>query len=105
MEALKPILALGLCIGGVYIIVALVKRRRKIISQMVFRWAQENNVKVLAHKTLFSRGPFLFKGAPQFVCKIMVEDESGNTKTAWLRLGGVFSGLMRYHVECKWDRL
>ena len=99
-------LILSIVIGVAGLLFLLAKRRKTIISRMIERWAEENNFSVIEYHTIFGNGPhpIFVKGHGQYVCKVEVKDEIGNRRVAWLKLGGYFTGLLRYKIACKWER-
>lgn len=69
-------------------------------------WAEREGVRILAReKCWFFKGPFFWTTSKgQDVYYVTVEDRSGRTRTAYVRVGGMFLGMFSDNVEVRWER-
>jgi hypothetical protein len=87
-------------VGGVFI--AWHFSRSKSLLQ---KWATSNEYEIL-HSELreLRRGPFLWTGSgKQTVYYVRVRSRDGHERSAWVRCGGFWSGLLSDKTEVRWD--
>lgn len=74
-------------------------------SQLLERWASENNYKILESKICwFNKGPFFwttFRG--QMVYRVVVRTPNAKIQHGWVRCGGRWLGLLQDDVEEEWE--
>jgi hypothetical protein len=68
-------------------------------------WAEREGVRIVSQeKCWFFKGPFFWTtGKGQDVYYVTVEDRSGRTRTAYVRVGGLFLGMFSDNVEVRWE--
>ncbi len=69
-------------------------------------WAARNDYHII-HKEYrwIRRGPFFWvTGRGQVVFRIEVADREGLRQSAFVRVGGLFLGMLSNNVEVSWDR-
>lgn len=98
------LLALAIVLAAALIAWPLLLLRRHRIRAFTARWATENGFEVVSYREkLFS--PFMLSiksSRSQEVVLLEVMDRRGVKKKCWLKLGGFFTGLWHYQVECRW---
>jgi hypothetical protein len=86
------------------LISAVVWSRRR--SEFLLRqWAEQNDLRIIAQEERkFFRGPFLWNSSKgQIVYHVTVEDQDGNLKGGFVRLGSWALGIFSDQVEVRWD--
>lgn len=79
-------------------------RRMSIAQDRVDQWAQQNGYEIISRqrRTMF-RGPFwLTTSKSQEVYEITVRDRDGNQREGYVRVGGMFLGMMSDNLEVRW---
>ena len=94
---------------GILLVVALVvasfawsmSRSRGILEE----WAASNHFRILAcERRWLRRGPFFLRsGKGHEVFHVTVADDSGRTRTGFVRVGGWFGGLLSDQAVVEWD--
>ena len=72
---------------------------------ILYRWVNENGLELLSREERWvMRGPFFwFTGNGQVVYHVRVRDREGRERSAWVRRGGWFFGLLSDHADVQWD--
>lgn len=71
----------------------------------VYKWAQENNYRVLSLRNLLLLGPFYFgTSKAQRVFRASVITEDGNVEKLYIKVGDYWKGVLKFKVEEKWDK-
>jgi hypothetical protein len=94
------LVVIGLMGAGGFIIAQITRSQ-----QLLQKWATENGYQLVqAQARPFPiRSPFSWSSKNQRVYQVVVQDEQGNERGGWLRLGGYSSGLLSDQVEVRWD--
>jgi hypothetical protein len=102
MQEIGPIVAVVAVVAAV--VLSLVWHFGRSES-LVQRWAECNGYRLINHEYCwFYKGPFFWTTSKnQTVYRVTVEDGTGYQRTAWVRCGGWFLGLMSDHVDVRWD--
>ncbi len=74
-------------------------------NDIIDQWAQTQGFQVVSREErTFFRGPFFWRaGKNQTVYYVQVRDAQGELRTAWLRCGGMWAGLLSDQVEVEWE--
>lgn len=98
------LLTLAIVLAAALIAWPLLLQRRHRIRAFTARWAMENGFEVVGYREkLLSPFTLSIKSSrSQEVVLLEVMDRRGVEKKCWLKLGGFFTGLWRYQVECRW---
>jgi len=77
-------------------------RARSILDD----WARENGFQILSQEScLFFRGPFFWTTAKgQEVYRVVVRDDTGRTRSGYVRCGSRWVGMLSDQIEVRWDR-
>jgi len=94
-----------LVVGMVGLMAGLITAQIRRSQQLLQKWATENGYQLVqAQARPFPiRSPFSWSSKNQRVYQVVVQDEQGNERGGWLRLGGYSSGLLSDQVEVRWD--
>ncbi len=94
-------------IGFLVVVAAVVLgiRRSRRSEQIVQEWAQKNNYHLLdSYNLFFSSGPFFWtKSKQQTVFRVLLRDENGKTRNAWILCGSWWGRLTTDDIEVRWD--
>ena len=102
MESFIPILV---CLLIVTAVISNLFWRRDRSRTLLEKWAYENRFKILASESRnFFRGPFFMRSTEgQTVYYVTVSDYQGKIRSAWVRCGGWWAGLLSDKVDVKWE--
>lgn len=77
------------------------KRARDRLNQ----WAQANSYRIIeSDRRSFFRGPYFWRASEsQAVFRVTVQDNNGNTRRGWVRIGSYLFGLHSSQVGVTWD--
>ena len=72
---------------------------------MVQRWASQGGMELLsAQRRYLRRGPFWWRTSKnQEVFHVTVRNADGHVRTAYVRVGGWFGGLLSDRTDVEWD--
>ena len=75
-------------------------------GDILTRWAQENGFTILERQqVVFYKGPFtLTSTRSQIVYRVTVQDNTGSTRSGWVRCGSWWGGLISNAAEVRWDK-
>ena len=84
---------------GIAIVSASARENR--MSGMVENWAREGGYQLIScEQPWFSSGPYWFKSKSQRIYKVLVIDQAGHRRCAWLRCSGMFWST---NVDVEWE--
>jgi hypothetical protein len=68
-------------------------------------WARSQGFRIVSReKCLFFKGPFFLTTAKgQDVYYVTVKDAQGQTRRGYVRVGGLFFGMLSENVEVRWE--
>jgi len=74
-------------------------------DEILQRWANGAGMQIVsAQRRYFRTGPFFMNQARgQFVYRIVVRDHSGTERAGWLKVGGLFVGVLSDESMVIWD--
>jgi hypothetical protein len=83
---------------------AIVGRRRYLYR--LESWAARNRLKIIERiePCFTSRGPFTERTVSQVLYRVVVEDDKGQRRSAWVLCGGPLRGSRVDHVDVRWDQ-
>jgi hypothetical protein len=102
MDGLVGILALIVIVvvaGGVGV---LMKNRS---DTLLAQWAEKRHYRILeaSYRPIIAKGLFWYAARGQTVFRIIVEDEFGQVRKGWVRLGHWLGGLASEEITVEWD--
>src|SRR5436309_376002 len=102
MEPIFILLFVGVAVG---LAVLSMWWRFNRAESMLKSWAEQNGFRIVSSEYCwFWQGPYWFwKGKNQMVYRVQVEDEHGQARSGYVRLGGWFFGMMSDAVDVTWD--
>jgi acetamidase/formamidase len=75
-------------------------------GDLLDQWATSNGFSIVSReRRSLVTGPFFFrKGKGQDVYYVTVQDSDGQQRSGYVRLGGMFMGMLSDQVDVKWDQ-
>ena len=102
MESLVVILAtmlVAVVAGGAAVLM------KSHSETLLARWAEKQRYRILeaSFRPIIAKGPFWYASRGQTVFRIVVEDELGQVRKGWVRLGHWLRGLSSDEITVEWD--
>ncbi len=67
-------------------------------------WARENDYRIIEAKYAHLKGPFFWTASKgQSVYRVTVQDQTGRTRSGWVRCGSWWFGIWSDHADVRWD--
>ncbi len=87
------------------IVVAIIFLTNARADTILNNWALRNGYRVLSRNyAWFFKGPFFWtSNRSQVVFRITAQDQSGNTRSGWVRCGSWWGGILSDDAEIRWD--
>jgi hypothetical protein len=102
MHTLQAVFSLLLIFAAIFLGVWFSTRRS---AEIIDQWAKDNSFTILTkERRLLAQGPFFFRAnRSQTVYYVTLRDHSGQTRSAYLRCGSWYLGLLSNTINVKWD--
>jgi hypothetical protein len=99
LVGIVTVIVVGVVAGGA---VVLMKNRS---DTLLAQWAEKQHYRILeaSFRPIVAKGPFWYASRGQTVFRIIVEDEFGQVRKGWVRLGHWLGGLASEEITVKWD--
>jgi hypothetical protein len=100
-ELFVLVFGLGITIITIFIIFWTFSRSESLLAE----WAKENSFEIISQQYIwFARGPFFWSTSrSQAIYRVTVQDSAGTQRSAWVRVGSYWWGVMEKKVEARWD--
>ena len=74
-------------------------------DKLLAQWAEKRHYRLLeaSYRPIIAKGPFWYASRGQTVFRIVVEDELGQVRKGWVRLGHWLGGLASDEITVEWD--
>jgi hypothetical protein len=74
-------------------------------TELLTQWAEKQHYQLLeaSYRPIIAKGPFWYASRGQSVFRIVVEDEWGQVRKGWVRLGHWLGGLASDEIGVKWE--
>jgi hypothetical protein len=91
------------CVLGFYAVV--LNQNRVQIPRIVEKWAADNKFVVVSweYRNFFSGPFFLSNSGTREICYVLIQDNVGLRRSAWLRCGGGLPWPPSSTIEVRWD--
>lgn len=105
--SLNPYLIIGIIAVSalLFVSIGLTLWAHERASDMLDKWAQRNQYQIeKRERRSFFKGPFFWTtGRGQYVYRVIVRDDRGQERVAWVKLGSWIFGIWQEQVQVIWE--